>query len=116
MGLSFLRAAALATALALPAAMPSPVLARGAPDNFADLSAQLLPSVVNISSSQNMQSRNDRGPEIPGFLPGAPFEQFFRDFLDRNRPQQGPRRGERTPQPGPDSNGPSGPGGRAVSL
>src|SRR6185312_17505332 len=106
MGLSFLRAAALATALALPAAMPSPVLARGAPDSFADLSAQLLPSVVNISSSQNMQARNDRGPEIPGFPPGSPFEQFFRDFLDRNRPgQQGPRRGERTPQP-PDNGGP----------
>ncbi|MBV8913362.1 MAG: trypsin-like peptidase domain-containing protein, partial [Acetobacteraceae bacterium] len=113
MRLSFLRAAALATALALPAAAPQPVWARGAPESFADLAAQLLPSVVNISSSQSLQARNDRGPEIPGFPPGSPFEQFFRDFLDRNRPgQQGPRRGERTPQP-PDS-GPG--GGRAVSL
>src|SRR4051794_24219446 len=122
MRLSLFRAAVLATALALPAAVPAPSFARGAPDSFADLSAQLLPSVVNISSSQSAQARNDRGPEIPGFPQGSPFEQFFRDFLDRNRPgqqgQQGQRRGERTPQP-PDNGrpgGPGGPGGRAVSL
>src|SRR3954447_12841275 len=119
MRLSFFRAAALATALALPAALPQPVLARGAPDSFADLAAQLLPAVVNVSSSQSAQARNDRGPEIPGFPPGSPFEQFFRDFLDRNRPGQqgqGQRRGERTPQPQPpgDNGGPG--GGRAVSL
>ncbi len=124
MRLSVLRAAALAGALALPAALPGPVWARGAPDSFADLSAQLLPSVVNISSSQNAQARADRsGPEVPSFPPGSPFEQFFRDFLDRNRPGQGQgqgpgqspnRRGERGPQQGPDGGG--GSGGRAVSL
>src|SRR4051794_15787067 len=122
MRLPLFRAAALATALALPAALPQPVLARGAPDSFADLAAKLLPAVVNVSSSQSAQARNDRGPEIPGFPPGSPFEQFFRDFLDRNRPGQqgqGQRRGERTPQPQPpgENGGPGGPGGgRAVSL
>ncbi len=135
MRLSFIRAAALASALALPAALPDRALARGAPESFADLSAQLLPSVVNISSSQNAQARADRGgPEVPSFPPGSPFEQFFRDFLDRNRPGQGPgqgqgpsqgpnqgpnRRGERGPQQGPQQgppDGPGGPGGRAVSL
>ncbi|GAC1343324.1 MAG: DegQ family serine endoprotease [Acetobacteraceae bacterium] len=122
MRLPLLRAAALAAVLAAPAALPPPALARNAPESFADLAAQLSPSVVNISSSQAVQAQSDRGgPDMPGFPPGSPFEQFFRDFLDRNRPQgqgpqgpQPPRRGERGPM-GPDGGGGPG-GGRAVSL
>ena len=113
MRLRTLRAAALATALALPAAFPPYVHARGAPESFADLAAQLQPAVVNISSTQAAQQRADRGgPEIPQFPPGSPFEQFFRDFLDRNKPGQPPnRRPEgRGPQQGPDG------GGRSTSL
>src|SRR6516164_154566 len=85
---------ALAVALAAPlsAGAPSePAFARAAPDSFADLAAKLLPAVVNISSSQAMQARAGgpgAGPEIPMFPPGSPFEQFFKDFLNRNRPGQ----------------------------
>ena len=118
MPFSVLRAAALGAVLALPVALPAPVWARGAPESFADLAATLQPSVVNISSSQKVEARADRGPEIPGFPPGSPFEQFFNDFLNRNRPGGGQgngpnRRGEQSPQPGPDGGGGS---GRAVSL
>ncbi len=119
MRLRSLRALALASAFVLPAVLPpsAPAMARGAPDSFADLAANLLPAVVNISSTQNGQARADRsGPEVPSFPPGSPFEQFFKDFLDRNRPGQqrrGPNRGE-GPQQGPDG-GPPG-SGRAVSL
>jgi len=63
--------------------------ARAAPDSFADLAAKLLPAVVNISSTQTVQARNGApgvGPEMPLFPPGSPFEQFFKDFLNRNRP------------------------------
>ena len=103
MRLRLLRAAALAALLALPLGAAH---ARGAPDSFADLAAELQPSVVNISSSQAAQQRADRGgPDTPSFPPGSPFEQFFRDFLDRNRPGGGGRRPE----------GPPG-GGRATSL
>jgi len=120
MRLSLLRAAALAAALALPASLPPNLaFARSAPESFADLAANLLPSVVNISSSQKAEARADRGPDIPGFPPGSPFEQFFRDFLDRNRPpgQQGQRRGERQPGQGPEARPDARPdGGRAVSL
>ena len=129
MRLRTFRAFALASVFMLPAALPpfiSPAVARGAPDSFADLAGTLLPAVVNISSSQNVQARADRGgPEIPTFPPGSPFEQFFKDFLDRNHPPGGPnggqggpqRRGPRSegPQPGPDG-GPGGGGGRSVSL
>ena len=90
----------LAAALVLPVAMPPLAQARPAPDSFADLAEKLLPGVVNISSSQTVQARGDRqGPEVPVFPPGSPFEQFFRDFLDRNHPPG--QRGERSPQAPP---------------
>ncbi len=85
-----LRAALLAAALTLvaPAApwlAPAPAAARDALASFADLAAELLPGVVNISSSQKVQARGE-GPDMPAFPPGSPFEQFFRDFMERNRP------------------------------
>ena len=113
MRLNVLRATLIATAMVLPASLPHPAAARGQTESFADLAATLLPAVVNISSSQATQARADRGgPDVPQFPPGSPFEQFFRDFLDRNKPGQG-----RRPPGGPDGPGPGGPGGgRAVSL
>ena len=69
----------------------APAAARG-PDSFADLAEKLLPAVVNISSTQVSRERAQRGPEIPQSPPGSPFEEFFRDFMDRNRPDAPPRR------------------------
>ena len=86
---------ALSTALVVPAmsVLPAqPALARPAPDSFADLAGRLLPAVVNISSTQSVQARANTpgaGPEMPMFPPGSPFEQFFKDFLNRNRPGGG---------------------------
>ncbi len=70
---------------------PSPVLAKGVPDGFADLAEKLLPAVVNISTTQTTKKR-EGGPEIPQFPPGSPFEEFFKDFFDRNRPDSAPRK------------------------
>ncbi len=45
--------------------------------------------MVNVSSSQVITARGPGvGPEMPVFPPGSPFEQFFKDFLNRNRPGQ----------------------------
>src|ERR1700761_2035388 len=68
--------------------------ARSAPDSFADLANRLLPAVVNVSSTQTITAKNgghggDLGPDMPVFPPGSPFEQFFKDFLNRNRQGQG---------------------------
>jgi serine protease Do len=93
----------LAAALAVPAgvAWPTVAIARTAPDSFADLAAKLLPAVVNISSSQTVTAQKGDepgvGPEMPLFPPGSPFEQLFRDFMERNHrnhgdAQQGPPR------------------------
>jgi serine protease Do len=61
------------------AACAAPALARGAPDSFADLSAKLLPSVVNIATSQTLKAppRQDM-PQLP---PGSPLEDLFKNFL-----------------------------------
>ena len=101
-------AAALAMVLAAPV-VPAPVgtflappaFARSAPESFADLAAKLLPAVVNISTSQTVAARGDRGgPDMPQFPPGSPFERFFRDFMERNRPPGTPApRGERNGPP-----------------
>ncbi len=52
------------------------------PESFADLAEKLLPSVVNISSTQKAVEPEDF-PEMPHFPPGSPFEDFFEEFMDR---------------------------------
>ncbi len=54
-----------------------------APDSFADLSEKLLPAVVNISTTQTLKN-SDRGMEMPQFPPGSPFDELFKDFLERH--------------------------------
>ena len=106
-GAGILRAAPSATPAAPPAAasaaspaastVPAPSTApvapvgpHAGPYSFADLAAKLLPAVVNVSSSSHVEARANSGPgggpEVPLFPPGSPFEQFFKDFMDRNRP------------------------------
>jgi len=70
--------------------MASAASAKTAPESFADLADKLLPSVVNISTTQVVEGRS--GPELPQLPPGSPFEEFFKEFFDRNQPQQRSRR------------------------
>ncbi|MDJ0387433.1 DegQ family serine endoprotease [Roseomonas sp. E05] len=98
-----------ATVAAAPLALSLPTLAQPAqvpqalterlPDSFAPLARHLLPSVVNIQTSQTLQTSGSRpdAPEMPQFPPGSPFEELFRDFMERmrppgSRPGQPPRR------------------------
>mgnify|MGYP006274018523 FL=1 len=79
--------AAAALALGLAAAELAPARAQSnAPASFADLAERLSPAVVNISTRQNV---GDAGPEAPEIPEGAPLEDLFRDFFERNR--RGPR-------------------------
>jgi serine protease Do len=52
------------------------------PGSFADLVEELLPSVVNISSTQKAVTARDF-PDMPHFPPGSPFEDFFEEFMDK---------------------------------
>lgn len=56
--------------------------ARGAPESFADLAEKISPAVVNITTSTTVA----RNTAPRGVVPeGSPFEDFFREFQDRNR-------------------------------
>ena len=81
---------AFAVLLALALLLSWPAAARDAPETFADLAEELLPSVVNISTTQVVQRRER--PDIPQAPPGSPFEDFFREFFERNQPENSPRR------------------------
>ncbi len=54
-----------------------------APESFADLSEKLMPSVVNISTTQTITTNSNPFPFQ--FPPGSPFEDMFKDF---GTPQQ----------------------------
>ncbi len=81
----------LALALVLVLAGTLPALAKAPPESFADLAAKLLPSVVNISTTQTVRSDGGNRPEIPRFAPGSPFERFFREFFERQQQDPAPR-------------------------
>jgi len=101
---------ALAGAMALAPLAPLPLISTAqaqqrAPESFAPLARELLPAVVNISTSKNVAPRAGRpnAPEMPQLPPGSPFEEFFRDFFNRNRPPgqgqgEGPQQRQRRAQ------------------
>lgn len=63
-------------------------VARPAPSGFADLAERLLPSVVNISTLQAVETTRERQPGSP---PGEGFEEFFEEFLDEDENRNPPR-------------------------
>jgi serine protease Do len=62
-----------------------------APASFADLAQKLLPAVVNISTSQVVK-REGAPSQMPQLPPGSPFEQFFKEFFDRQQQRSAPNR------------------------
>ncbi len=62
------------------------VRAADRPDSFADLAERLSPAVVNISTT--MVVNNTNRPQMPQFPEGSPFEDFFKDFQDRDEPSR----------------------------
>ena len=79
------------------------------PQSFADLVARVAPAVVNVATTKEAGGgpagpsgpgggggggAAPEGPQAPQFPPGSPFEEFFKEFFDREREseQPGPRR------------------------
>jgi len=72
-------------------------VAKPAPDSFADLAEKLLPAVVNISTTQTIKAEKGKsgsavpgpgpgpGQDMPQLPPGSPFEDFFKDFFDKDK-------------------------------
>lgn len=63
--------------LALVTGPTAPAFARGVPESFADLTEQVSPAVVNITTSTTVAAPVRPGPIFPE---GSPFEDLFRDF------------------------------------
>ncbi len=89
--------------VAVPGARAIPLLegnkAGDAPSSFADMAEELLPAVVNISSTQKIPEGPEAGPvpdrggapdtmpEMPEFPEGSPFQEFFNEFMQRRNQQ-----------------------------
>ncbi len=54
------------------------VQAKSVPSSFADLAEKLMPSVVNISTTQTVKTTTNQFPFQ--FPPGSPFGEMFKDF------------------------------------
>jgi serine protease Do len=86
----FVRRSCHSTALAIAAAVvaipliAAPAAARG-PDGIADVAEKVINAVVNISTSQTVDTRNNAMPQLP---PGSPFEEFFDEFFKNRRNNQ----------------------------
>jgi len=80
-----------AGAIVLPV-LSAPGWARG-PDNIADVAEKVIDAVVNISTSQKVETRNSPMPQLPN---DPQLDELFRDFFNRRgqgeSPNQGPRR------------------------
>jgi serine protease Do len=56
---------------------------RGAPDSFADLATRLLPTVVNIATTQTLKPGTaDVLADLP---PDSPLQELFKDYLAKNK-------------------------------
>ena len=87
-------AAVAAAAMILPT-LPSASVARG-PDAISEVAEKVIDAVVNISTSQKVESRNTPMPQLPN---DPQLDELFRDFFNRRgqqgdnqNPQRGPRR------------------------
>ncbi|WP_320200436.1 Do family serine endopeptidase [Agrobacterium sp. rho-13.3] len=58
------------------------------PASVADLAAPLLDAVVNISTSQSVKAEG-KGPTPPRIPEGSPFQEFFKDYFDNQKPDNG---------------------------
>ena len=58
--------------------IPFPTAYSKTPSSFADLAEKLMPSVVNISTTQTIQTSSNPFPFQ--FPPGSPFEDMFKEF------------------------------------
>jgi len=82
---------AVALGLAFLIAQTLVASAQGMPKSFADLAEKISPAVVNITTSTTVAASTGPAPVVPE---GSPFEDFFRDFMDRN--QDSPNRPRRS--------------------
>lgn len=82
--------ALLAAALLVWMLASSSAFAVRGPQSVADLAEKLQDAVVNISTSQTVSG--PKGVPLPRVPKGSPFEEFFKEFFDKQQQQGQPRR------------------------
>jgi serine protease Do len=75
------------------ALMVLPADAARGPDGIADVAEKVIDAVVNISTSQTVDTKGAM-PQLP---PGSPFEEFFEEFFKNRRGQGDNKNGDHTP-------------------
>src|SRR5262252_8862877 len=92
--------AAIAVSALMFPTLTAPASARG-PDGIADVAEKVIEAVVNISTSQNVASRNQGGGG-GGAMPNLPndpqLDELFRDFFNRRGQQGDNRNAPQTPR------------------
>ena len=89
-GLGFLATLIAMAALLAFAATHVQARSERGPTSVADLAQKLQDSVVNISTTQTV--KGPKGVPLPRVPEGSPFEEFFKEFFDRQQQQGQPRR------------------------
>lgn len=74
--------------LAFTLVLAQTILVQARPVSFADLAEKISPAVVNITTTTKIEQNTGPSPIVPE---GSPFEDFFRQFRDRND-NGGPRK------------------------
>jgi serine protease Do len=77
------RGAALAAVAVLGLSVAHPAWARQPQESFSELVDKLMPTVVNITTTQNVPQQGPRLRDMPQLPPGSPFEELFKEFFDR---------------------------------
>ena len=77
------------TALAIGLLLAQAIAAQARPESFADLAEKFSPAVVDITTSTIVARDTGPSPIVPE---GSPFEDFFRNFRERNGQGDQPQR------------------------
>src|SRR5437868_4112676 len=88
-------ALAAATLAAILFAPPTVSHAARGPDSIADIAEKVIDAVVNISTSQKVETRNAPMPQLPN---DPQLDELFRDFFNRRGGQADPQNRERSPR------------------
>jgi serine protease Do len=73
-------------------ALPYGASAAPPPVSFAEIVERVAPAVVNISTTKAVPQGEMPNFPFPEPPPGSPFEDFFREFFDRDQMPEVPRR------------------------
>jgi serine protease Do len=65
--------------------LPHPAVARGPGDDFSELASRVLPSVVNISTTQTIERKKGSSDDLDQ---DEPLEEWFRDYFENRRREE----------------------------